>query len=100
MKFEITGEVTRFITRSSASSTVTARPFAARDRRDLEADIAAADDHDVLCGIERPAQAAHVVDLAQREHAGKLDAGQRNGARARAGRQEQRAVVGVAARDR
>ena len=88
---------TRFITRSSASTTIASRPFLAKHGRDLEPDIAAADDGDAPRVIERRPQPAHVVDLAQREHAGKLDAGQRQIARAGAGREHQRLVVEAAA---
>ena len=69
----------------------------AHDGRDLEADIAAADDDDAARVIERRAQTPDIVDLAERKHAGKLDAGQRQVARARAGGENQRVVVMAAA---
>ena len=84
---------TRFITRPSASTTIASRPSWRMHRRDLEPDIAAADDGDASRVVERRAQPPHVVDLAQREHAGELDAGQRQIARPRAGREHQRVVV-------
>ena len=65
----------------------------AKHRRDLEPDVAAADDGDAARIVERRAQPPDVVDLAQREHAGELDAGQRQIARARAGCEHQRVVV-------
>ena len=86
---------TRFITRSSASTTVASRPSCAHHGRDLEPDVAAADDDDVPRIIERRAKATHVIDLAKREHARQVDAGQWQIARAGAGGEHQR-VVGVA----
>src|SRR5262249_21107677 len=62
----------------------------ARGRADLDADVAAADDHQATPGDAVDADAVGVGDGAQEVHAGQVMAGHREAARAAAGREQQR----------
>ena len=61
----------------------------ARGAGDLQPDEAAADDHDVVGGMERGAQAARILGMAQREDAVEIDAIDRRQARRGAGGKRQ-----------
>ena len=62
----------------------------ARRAGDLQPDEAAADDHDIAGGMERIAQRARIVGMAEREDAVEVDALDRRQARRRAGGERQR----------
>ena len=64
-----------------------------RGRRDLEPDEARADHDDPEAGGDPFAQGGRVGDVAQREHAGQIDAGDVEPPLPRAGRQNQMAVA-------
>ena len=70
--------------------------LAHRDRGDFQADIAAAHDDDALGRVHGGPQLHDIVDLAQRVHAGEIDAGYRQDPRRGSGGEHQRGVVDLA----
>jgi hypothetical protein len=70
--------------------------FGSHDGRNFEADIATADNGDTARCIYCRPQNANVLDPAHGEHPGQVDARNRQGTRASASRQHERAIVDFA----